>query len=67
LAKRSDRILGLFDWNMQEKFDHITDEQLEADDFLEKIIKVMDIMINEDGTGEKKKASREALSDLMSQ
>ena len=50
---------------MQEKFDHLTDGELDSGDYLEKLIKVMDIMINEDGTGEKKKASRKALFDVM--
>ena len=63
--KRSDKILRLFDWNMQEKFDHLTDDQLEGEDCIDKILKIMDIMINEDGSGEKKKASREALFDIM--
>ena len=57
----------MFDWELQEKFDHLTDTELEKPGYLEAIFAVMNVIINEDGTGEKKKAAREAPSSTSSE
>ena len=52
IYRRAERILKMFDWDLQEKFDHLTDSELEKPGYLEAIFAVMNVIINENGTGE---------------
>ena len=54
-----------FDWNMQARFDHLSDEELEGPAYLGRILATMDLMAGERIGDEERRAVRAALYEGM--
>ena len=53
-----------FDWDLQAKFEHISDSELQGDGYLESILAVLDVLAGEREGDDSRRAAREALYDV---
>ena len=61
LKRRSEKILKTFDYDLQAKLDHLTDQALQSEDYLRNIFDVLDVLAGEKEASEKRRAVRAAL------
>ena len=59
--RRSEKVLRQFDWDLQSKFEHLTEEQLSGPQYLEHLFKVLDTLAGEKENSERRRAVRAAL------
>ena len=61
LRRRSEKILKTFDYDLQAKLDHLSDQALQSQDYLRNIFGVLDVLAGEKEASEKRRAVRAAL------
>ena len=61
LKRRSEKILKSMDWELQSKLDHLTDAELQGQDYLKVIFSVLDVLAGEKEESEKRRCVRAAL------
>ena len=59
--RRAERVLKQVDWDLQARFEHLDDEDLRSDDYLDKILEVMGLMVGERAGDEQRRSMRAAL------
>ena len=59
--RRAERVLKQFDWDLQARFEHLDDTDLRSDDYLDKILEVMSLMVGERSGDELRRSMRAAL------
>ena len=59
--RRSEKVLKTFDWDLQSKLDHLTDEALQSSDYLKHIFSILDVLAGEKEESEKRRSIRAAL------
>jgi hypothetical protein len=61
LRRRSKKVLKSFDYDLQAKLDHISDQELQGAGYLNSIFAVLDILAGEKETSERRRVLRAAL------
>lgn len=61
LRRRSEKILKTFDYDLQAKLDHLSDQALQSQGYLQSIFEVLDVLAGEKEASEKRRAVRAAL------
>ena len=61
--RRAEKVLRSFPWELQAKFDHLTDHQLQGPSYLDLMIEVLEIESGQHEAVEKRRIAREALFD----
>ena len=61
LRRRSEKILKSFDWELQSELDHISDQDLQSETYLQNILAVLDVLAGEKEESEKRRCVRAAL------
>ena len=61
MHRRADRIFKSMDWDLQARFEHLTDGDLTDPDYLSRILNVLDVLAGEKQSTEKRRAVRKAL------
>ena len=59
--RRAEKLLKLFDWELQSKLDHIPDSDLSGQNYLQRVFEVMDVLAGEKETSERRRCVRAAL------
>ena len=59
--RRADKVLKNLEWDLQGKLEHIGDQDLRGDHYLERIFSVLDVLAGEKETSEKRRSIRAAL------
>ena len=61
MPRRAERIFKTMDWELQARFEHISDEVLMGPSYIEAILKVLDTLAGEKQASEKRRTVRKAL------
>ena len=61
MHRRADRIFKSMDWDLQARFEHLSDGDLTDHDYLSRILSVLDVLAGEKQSTEKRRAVRKAL------
>ena len=61
LPRRADKVMKLFDWELQSKFEHLSDDVLQSTDGVIRIFEVMDRLSGEREGDDMRRATRAAL------
>ena len=59
--RRSEKVLRQFDWELQSRFEHLTEEQLGGAQYLQHLFQVLDTLAGEKENSERRRAVRAAL------
>ena len=59
--RRAEKVLRLFDWTLMSRFDHLSEQELQGPDYLQKILEILDLEAGVMATTEKHRLVREAL------
>jgi hypothetical protein len=61
LNRRAERIFKTMDWDLQARFEHITDETLQSEFYLDEILQILDVLAGERQATEMRRTVRRAL------
>ena len=61
MRRRSEKLLKSFDWDLQSKLDHISDQDLQSENYLRIIFSVLDVLAGEKEESDKRRSVRAAL------
>eukprot|EP00434_Breviolum_minutum_P029882 symbB.v1.2.026423.t1/scaffold2638.1/size74318/2 len=61
MHRRADRVMRSMEWDLQARFEHLTDGELTDDQYLNRMLGVLDVLAGEKQTTEKRRAVRKAL------
>ena len=59
--RRAEKVLKNFDWEMQQKLEHLSEEQLSASTYLTDILAILDVLAGEKEASERRRQVRAAL------
>ena len=59
--RRAEKVLKTFEWQMQQKLDHLSEAQLSAPSYLNDILAIFDVLAGEKETSERRRQVRAAL------